>query len=324
MDIDNPFASETEGRRFSQFVDELSARGRRPATIRAYTSDWIDLSCWFRRVEKASFEAGLLNAAHIRAWRDGALKKGRSGATAARRLAFARTYAQWLAAEGWLAREVCDDMKTIEALPTTHRSPKLLSPPEVRALCLQVDAHGCLRDQAVIYTLLGTGMKVGELVSMTVGQLDLPARRIVIPGRRCVIPISDRVAWRLGWSLMERGFPGHVLDPDLPSPPASRLMITSPMPLSAGPRDEHQAVFVGERGPLTANAVQRVVRKHGQFARVDASPQVLRHIFAVQYAVKFKDPVTLAELLGLESLDAARVYLRLAEQYEGESWEEAA
>lgn len=324
MEIDNPFATETERRRFGMFVDELLARGRRPATVRAYTSDWIDLSCWFRRVQRAPFEGRLLEAAHVRDWRDTALERGRSGSTAARRLAFARTYAQWLSGRSWLNEEVTEEMKSIETMPITHKAPKMLTAPEIRALCLQVDAHGCMRDQAIVYTLLDTGMKVGELVSLTVGQVELPARRITIPGRRCIIPISDRVAHRLGWSLMERGFPGHILDPDLPSPPSSRLTALSPMPLTPGGRDEHQAVFVGERGPLTANAVQRVIRKHGQFARVDASPQVLRHFFAVRHAARFQDAVSLAEALGLESLDAARVYLRLAEELDASVFEEAA
>lgn len=324
METPNPFATETERRRFTRFCEELASRGRRPATIRAYRSDWVDLSHWYRRVARAPMESGLLTADHIRQWRDSAQKKGRSSATAARRLAFARTYAQWLVIQGWLNREIHEGMKRIESVPSSQRAPKVLEAAELRALCLQVDAHGCMRDQAVIYTLLDTGLKVGELVALRVGQVSFPERLIRVPGRRCDIPITGRVARRLGWSLMERGYPGYEVDPELPSPPAERLRVTSPMPLVAGARDGLQALFVGERGPLTANAVQRVVRKHGQFARVEASPQVLRHMFAVQHAARFADPVTLAEVLGLESLDAARVYLRMAEDLDLELREEAA
>jgi site-specific recombinase XerD len=72
-------------------------------------------------------------------------------------------------------------------------------------------------------------------------------------------------------------------------------------------------LFSGERGRLTPNAVQRILRKHAAFARIeDASPHVLRHTFAFSYWLRTRDLVGLAERLGLESLESAKAYAHLS------------
>jgi integrase len=72
-------------------------------------------------------------------------------------------------------------------------------------------------------------------------------------------------------------------------------------------------VFLGERGPLTANAIQRIVRKYCGFAKVKVSPSTLRHTFANAFLASEGDVVALADLLGHESLETTRLYLN-AEQ----------
>ena len=68
-------------------------------------------------------------------------------------------------------------------------------------------------------------------------------------------------------------------------------------------------MFLGERGPLTANAVQRIVRKYCAFAKVKVSPSTLRHTFATNFLANEGDIVALADLLGHESLETTRLYL---------------
>jgi integrase len=68
-------------------------------------------------------------------------------------------------------------------------------------------------------------------------------------------------------------------------------------------------VFLGERGPLTANAIQRIVRKYCAFAKVKVSPSTLRHTFANAFLARDGDVVALADVLGHESLETTRLYL---------------
>jgi len=59
-----------------------------------------------------------------------------------------------------------------------------------------------------------------------------------------------------------------------------------------------------------------VIRKHATFARLEVTPQLLRHTFAFGQWAKTQDLVGLAETLGLESVQSARIYTRLDEATE--------
>ena len=145
-----------------------------------------------------------------------------------------------------------------------------------------------------------------------------------------VVPLPTRAARKLAWSLGERGLlelpadgeiilpatggwpPGDRVSPPSPnSIPALRTVPMSPMPYGCTGSPSGWPLFVGERGRLSINGVQRVVRKHATFARVTASPQLLRHTCALQYWAKTEDPVALAEVLGLESVESVKMYSQL-------------
>ena len=70
------------------------------------------------------------------------------------------------------------------------------------------------------------------------------------------------------------------------------------------------ALFIGERGPLTAGGVYRIVRRYAERAGLERmGPHVLRHTFATRYlAANPGDLVGLARLLGHESLNTVAVY----------------
>lgn len=309
----DPFTSADERARFAAFTEQLVARGRRPATVRAYRSDWVDLSHWFRRAHGRPLDAVDLIPADVEAWREAAQRRGRSGATAARRTAFVRTYMRWLEAQGQVKTGASQGFKAIDPVPASARRPDILAPEQEITLIEQVEAHGCIRDQAVILTLLDAGLKVGELVALDVGHLDLTAGHLLVPGHRAPVPVPSRAAARLSWSLAERGIKGGE-GLFIPPPPEDAHTRPSPMPFAPLGPPESWPLFVGERGRLSANGVQRIVRKHGRFARVDATPRVLRHTFAVRWLARRPDPVALAEVMGLESPDAARIYAELIPQ----------
>ena len=82
----------------------------------------------------------------------------------------------------------------------------------------------------------------------------------------------------------------------------------SPVPFAPTGQPRSWPLFVGDRGRLTSNAVQRILRKYCAFARVDAAPHVLRHTFAAAYWARTHDLIGLAEILGHENVETTRVY----------------
>ncbi len=332
MEIVNRFATREECARLGRFLQSLVRRGRSASTARSYRSDWQDLALWFRRARGRPYDSSSLDAEVVGEWRAYSLRKGRSGATVTRRAAFARTYGSWLVECGVIDADTIASIRMSTRLKRVDRGPRVLSDEDVHRLLRQVDERGCRRDQAILYALLDTGIKVSELVTLDLGDIDFAVGEVDIRSTRPrQIPMPTRAARKLAWSLVERGLlelsgegelvlpasggcpPDTMVEPPDPADlPSVRKVPVSPMPFGVTGPPSSWPLFVGERGRLTANAVQRVVRKHATFARVDASPQVLRHTFAYAFWARTEDLVTLAEILGHESVESTRMYTRVA------------
>ncbi|MBU1431659.1 tyrosine-type recombinase/integrase [Myxococcota bacterium] len=320
------FATEDENQRFEGFEARLAARGRSAATRRAYRSDWQDLSLFLRRERGAAFD-GALSAEALHRWCDYARKHAKRAATINRRLAFARVYARHLSEAGVISPAQAE---AIQAMPRFCAPPRAarLGEAEIHRLLAQVDARGCSRDQALIYTLLDTGLKASDLAEMDVEDVDFAAGCLWPKRRRLAHPMPTRAARKIAWSLGERGLlalpdSGEIVLPAsggwppsgrLPPPPPERLprALRSPMPLDDEGAVAGWPLFVGERGRLTENAIQRIVRTHGAFARVKVTPRGLRDAFALHHWRAHQDLVGLAELLDLSSLDGVRQLIREA------------
>lgn len=332
MELVNRFATNEECARFSRFVDWLRRRGRSEATARSYRSDWQDLALWFRRATGRPFDAAALDAEVVEAWRQHALHKGRSGSTVNRRLAFARTYGAWLVQVDVLDTDTVETMREGSRLKRSDQGPRVMMDDEVHRLLRHIDERACRRDQAIIYVLLDSGIRVSELVGLDVGDVDFAEGSLQITTTRPRrVPLPTRAARKLAWSLGERGLlelpesgeiilpasggwpPGERVSPPDPADlPQLRAVPASPMPFGVGGPPARWPLFVGERGRLTSNAVQRVVRKHATFARIEASPQLLRHTFAYGFYARTQDLVALAEILGHESVESTRMYTQPA------------
>ena len=201
------FASSEENVRFGQFLDWLCARGRSDATARSYRSDWQDLAAWHRRARGTAFDASTLDAETVSAWRLAGESKGKSPATLTRRLAFVRTYGRWLAEDGVVTSEAAANVREVDTPRNLEeRALRVLGDTEVNRLLQQVEVRGCRRDQAILYVLLDTGLKVSELVALDLGDVDFTTGRLRVsnPWPRQV-ELPTRAARKVAWCLAERG-----------------------------------------------------------------------------------------------------------------------
>ena len=76
--------------------------------------------------------------------------------------------------------------RRIKAIPIQRKqqlAPRSLAPREARKLLKEVKVRGNPRDEAIISTLLYTGLRVGELVSLQVDDVTLSERKGVIQVR---------------------------------------------------------------------------------------------------------------------------------------------
>ena len=270
----------------------LSAeRGRAPATLTAYRRDLWSYIRWLRRagvVLEAVTEADLVAYVHDLRARDLA------PASVARSLVPVRSLHRFLVEEG---RRSVDPSAHLE-LPRVPRGlPKALTEDEVARLLAapEGDAPIVRRDRAILEVLYGTGVRVSELVGMSIGDLD----------------VDDALLRVLGKGSKERIVPvgGHALRALVAwLGPGGRPAVE---PAQWKRRGDAEAVFLNARGGrLTRQGAWEVLRRHGATAGLDGrlSPHVLRHSCATHMLDHGADIRAVQELLGHASISTTQVY----------------
>ena len=277
---------EEEKARFSAFLNELGQQGRAPKTIGSYRSDWLGFTDWYEGEMKAPFAVSDLSAEVVKQYRESLVGNQLKPATVNRKLVFLKRYAKWSMERGIINDVEHHSIKRVKPVAQAPRQPRGLSELELKRFLREVEMRASVRDQAIVYTLLESGMRVSEVVKLHTSEVIETGRKVTlivddirpqgIRTRR--ITLNGTAKRKLLQYLIERGTrPGFV--------------------------------FQGERGPLTANAVQRIVRKYCGFAKVKVCPSVLRHTFANMFLAREGDVVALADLLGHESLETTRLYI---------------
>jgi site-specific recombinase XerD len=164
---------------------------------------------------------------------------------------------------------------------------KYLKQEELKAL---LEAPRRMRDRLIIKLLYETGMRVGELTALTIGDVDLEAGEITIQeakrheeGRK--VPLVN--SWT---KSMLHDYIG------------TRKMRKDPLFVS------------NKRGSLSRRQVERLIGNYGQRVGLDKDkrhPHVLRHTHAV-YALKSGiDLRTLQQNLGHSSIEVTAIYLTM-------------
>jgi site-specific recombinase XerC len=196
---------------------------------------------------------------------------------------------------GWVQRELQLGSHPLAGLPIP-KVPDVLVPsltaPELRALLGAVEdrSSDVARDRAIVLLMLDTGIRLGELIAVSIGDVDLIEGRCRVMGKGSkerVVPLGGRTRRAIRMSLLNRG------------------------PLAAD-----DPLFVGRRGSrLTPRAVQQLVGRLARAAGLTqrCSPHVLRHSFARAFLANGGDVFSLQRILGHSpsSLQVTRRYVRL-------------
>lgn len=266
-------------------------RGRATATIAAYRRDLRTYAAW---LTERGLTVGEVAEQDIIDYVGVLRARGLAPASVARALVPVRALHRFLAAEG---RIEVDPAAHVERPRVPRGLPKALSEAEVaRLLAAPVgDDPIARRDRAMLEVLYGTGVRVSELVGLSLGDVDLDASLLRAFGKGSkerIVPIGGHATRALVAWLGEGGRP--VLVPD-----------------RWRRRGDAEAVFLGARGGrLTRQGAWDVLRRHG--ARVGLagrlSPHVLRHSCATHMLDRGADIRTVQELLGHADVSTTMMY----------------
>jgi site-specific recombinase XerD len=170
-----------------------------------------------------------------------------------------------------------------------RRVPRSLSDTEVAALLAVLDGE---RDRALVALMLRAGLRVSEVVGLTLEDIWLgvapgvPARlRVLGKGQK------ERIVWL--------------------SPEATAMLTTW---LAVRPSSDTTALFLnGRQQPLTVAGVQWLLKSYGRKIHVTLTPHRLRHTFARQLIEVGMPVESLARLMGHAQISTTQVYLEGAD-----------
>ena len=276
----------------------LSAeRGRAVNTISAYRRDLRTYMAWLTTQGRSLAE---VTEADLVEYVNDLRSRDLAAASVARSLVPVRSLHRFLAEEG---RAVSDPGADLE-LPRVPRGvPKALSEPEILRLLAAPEGEEPLarRDRAMLEVLYGTGLRVSELVGLSMGDLDLDDALLRAFGKGAkerIVPIGNHARRALVAWLGPGGRPEVV-------------------PAQWARRGDAEAVFLNARGGrLSRQGAWDVLRRHG--ARVGLqgklSPHVLRHSCATHMLDHGADIRAVQELLGHASISTTQLYTLVSKE----------
>lgn len=272
------------------FVRHLADERRRsPHTVRAYRGDVASL---LRHAADLGVRApDGLTLAHLRSWLAAQPTAARS--TLARRAASARAFTAWCTRRGLCPVDAGARLaspRTTTALPAVLTAEQAGGVLDAASVAADDGDPVAVRDAALLEVLYATGIRVGELCSLDLGDID----------------DADRVLLVHGKGGKDRTVPYGA--------PAARALDRWRAVRGSLARPRETAAFVGARGArIDAREVRRVV--HRAVARVgapDLAPHGLRHSAATHVLAGGADLRSVQELLGHASLTTTQRYTHVS------------
>jgi integrase/recombinase XerD len=278
-------------------------KGRAELTLRAYRKDLAAYVAWQRERapggDQAPGEHALdATAADLAAYVAHLRGEGRAPATIARALVAVRGLYRFRQLEG---RSDTDPGATLEPPRVPAGLPKPLREEEVVALLDGVVGEGPVprRDRAVLELLYGTGMRISELVGLSLGDVDLDASLARVFGKGS----KERI--------VPLGRPAVRALVDWYGPDGRDALA----PARWARRGDAEAVFLNQRGGrLSRQGAWLVVEGHARRAGLAGrlSPHVLRHSCATHMLDHGADLRVVQELLGHASISTTQVYTQVS------------
>lgn len=219
-------------------------------------------------------------------------EKGLAAATIARKLAAIKAFYRFMTAEGYMD---ANPAEVVEAGTKGIKLPRVLSEDEVVRLLNQPDittAEG-FRDRTMLEVLYATGMRVSELINLTLERVDLNMKYIIAFGKGSkerIVPLGSVAA----------EFLQHYLEKVRPK-------------LTHEDRNTN-IVFLAFGGhELTRQRFWQIIRAYGRKANINKAltPHILRHSFATHLLDNGADLRSVQELLGHSDISTTQIYTHL-------------
>jgi integrase/recombinase XerD len=271
------------------FLEYLSVeKGLSPNTIQAYSHDLNKLFLFFQKEKipwKSVKEPDLVRFIHHMS------RSGLSARSLARLISSLKSFYRYLILDGVLKKNPAVNLTS----PKSWLSlPKFLSIKEVESLLSQPkgdEAKG-IRDRAMLELLYATGLRVSELVSLRMSDVNLEDGFLFCRGKggkERIVPLGESAKDAVSHYLAEAR-PGYLLK-------------------------DSDFLFLTYRGhPFTRQGFWKVLKKYAMEAKLEdkISPHVLRHSFATHLLERGADLRSVQLMLGHSQITTTQIYTHVS------------
>jgi len=216
------------------------------------------------------------------------VRRGLSSRSQARALSAIRQLHALLVAEKLAPLDATDE---IDSPRPGRRLPSLLSRAEVEALLVQPDPRRAAgrRDRAMLEILYATGLRVSELVSLELNDLNLETRVLVARGK---------------------GSKERLVPVGAPAADAVRAYLFSARDALLRGRRSKDLFVTPRGGRMTRQGFAKIVARHARAAgiRRPISPHKLRHSFATHLLEGGADLRAVQAMLGHADVSTTQIY----------------
>lgn len=267
-----------------------------PHTIHNYQRDIFQFLDFMTSQGVAEGSLVYVNPLLIRSYLASLKSQQYAKATIMRRIAALRSFFRFLCRESILPENPCNAIRTPKL---DKKLPVFLDTNEVSELVSLPDNSPLgLRDKAILEMLYATGVRVSELVNITLSDIDFTGRTVIVTGKGAKQRIV--LMGRIAEETIKRYL--HHARPVLCANSGNYGQ-------QSGTVNNH--LFVNNRGgSLTDRSVRRIIEKYVEVMALkkNVSPHTIRHTFATHLLDNGADLRSVQELLGHVNLSTTQLY----------------
>ena len=273
-------------------------------SIRGYISDLNSLLEHINKLGVREFKD--LELKHIRSWLAYLQTNGASRSTLARRIVSVRAFTYWAASQGWISTDIgaaLEIPKPLRKLPEVLNKNEALTVVEsMQVKAAEEPGAENIRDLAIIEVLYASGIRISELCSLNISDIDFSRNTLRVLGK---------------------GSKERVVPLGIPAVMALQNYLNSARKDFANEKSL-DAVFLGARGKRIDQRMARDVVYDAMSAIGSRmSPHGLRHTAATHLLEGGADLRTVQEILGHSSLATTQIYTHVSPERLKEAYQQA-
>lgn len=271
-----------------EFIESLKARQASPNTLASYERDIIQFSNYFEAQNKKIFD---LTRDDMQDYVNHLIAQGKSNSTISRSTASIKALYRYLVSKKLAEENIAEN---IEAPKVDRKEPMILTSAEIEKLLEQPDLFELKgqRDKTMLEILYATGIRVTELISLRVEDVNLTNGYIKVKKKNSErhIPLGN-LSLKCLKDYMSKVRP---------------LLIRT---------EEEKTLFINTNGQkMTRQGYWKILKQYKEQAKIekDITPHTIRHSFAVHMLQNGTELKTVQELLGHTDVASTMMYTQMA------------